>query len=114
MTGTATWTTTPIPAYLLEAGDRIHYGTTVTLAAVHDDGHLVALRWAGGGTDVFRRADFQVHVPDVPVDGYNLWKPTTSPLGCTCLSRRGDDRNWHIVATDDGCRCHGIHDLYDD
>ncbi len=121
MTGTATWTTTNIPAHLLAAGDRVDLeGHTVTLIEAVDHIHFVSL--VGEDPDVYVVANphpfakIAVHVPDEPVDGYDLFKPRPgwSPLGCTCLSRRGDDRNWTVVATDDGCASHGVNDLYDD
>ncbi len=121
MTGTATWTTTPIPAWRVEPGDRITVddGRVCTVTAVYAAGgttRIILDRFPDGMPWTGDRTTVTVHVPDEPVDGYDLFKPRPgwSPLGCTCVSRRGDDRNWHIVATDDGCASHGNGDLYDD
>ncbi len=121
MTGTATWTTTNIPAGKLAVGDRVTVGdTTVDLTTVDGWGHHMILGPIQGDIDVwtiqvYYLVPVAVHVPDEPVDGYGLFKPRPgwSPLGCTCLSRRGDDRNWTIVATDDGCASHGVNDWED-
>jgi hypothetical protein len=115
---TATWTTVPIKACHLAVGDRVNLANcTLDLVKARDCGDYVDLVGEVRGGHVFRALGrhelVTVHVPDVPVDGYNLWKPTTSPLGCTCLSRRGADRNWHIVATDPNCRWCGNHDDWD-
>ncbi len=117
MTGTVTWTTTPMPAWQVERGDLITTGGHTGTVDDVETFHTVVVVTTGRRTHRLDHRDIlTVHVPDEPVDGYNLFKPRPgwSPLGCTCLSRRGDDRNWHIVATDDGCASHGNGDLYDD
>lgn len=103
---TVTWTTTPIPAGKLEPGDKVTIGsTTVTLETAEEWGQCAILGPIQGWIDdwtiqVHYLEPVTVHVPDEPVDGYNLFKPHPgwSPLGCTCLSRRDDDGNWTIVA----------------
>ncbi len=118
MTTTVTWTTTPIPAHRLAAGDRVYLrGLTRPVDGIRDAGNGRIEFMHGIYGCIAEHGDVaMVEVPDEPVDGYDLVKPRPgwSPLGCTCLSRRGDDRNWHIVATDDGCASHGVNDLYDD
>lgn len=128
MTTTATWTTAEIPAYRLEPGDRTYlFGpagrpagvseTTIVRCDVEYD--VVTLLLDTGVTlEGTARQLVTVHVPDVPVDGYNLFKPPATfwPSGCTCLHRRHPDLpgNWAIIYTDPDCRSHGIGDEWED
>lgn len=128
MAGTATWTTTEIPAYLLEPGDRTSlYGPagrpagvdTTTVVRCDVDHDVVTLLLDTGVTlEGDARQMVTVHVPDEPVDGYGLWKskPDTFPSGCTCVYRRNPDwaGNWDLVTTDPDCHSHGVHDNWED
>ncbi len=121
--GTVTWSTAQVPAYKLAAGDRITFeSTTVTLTTVDEWGRYVILGPIQGDIDVWTvqvdyLTDVTVHVPDEPVDGYNLWrpKPTTWVSGCICVHRRHPTLagNWEQISWDTDCPEHGIHDQYD-
>lgn len=113
-----TWTTAPILAYRLAVGDRIAFESVadVTLETVEDwDGRSIVLGPIQGWIDdwtvqVYYREPIIVHVPDQPVDGYDLFRPPPGfwPLGCTCVHRRSGDGNWASVALDPECRgCRG-------
>ncbi len=74
-------------------------------------GGKVELRFGNGITlEGSAWATVDVHVPDEPVDGYNLWRPRIGawPSNCTCVSRRYPTLpgNWDIIARDDRCRAH--------
>jgi hypothetical protein len=107
----ATWTTAPIPASELRAGDRIDVnGEDVTLTDVVENRADVTLQSDRYVLNASTRYMVTAHVPDEPVDGYNLWKPKLGvwPGGCVCVSRRVPDLdgNWEIVARDEECRGH--------
>lgn len=112
---TATWTTATLSAWRLAAGDQIvHDGRTLPVLWVQDeDGGRIAYGIIGRTHLVEGSDPITVTAPDEPVDGYSLWKPTTSPLGCACLSRRTDYGTWITVATDPECRWCNQHDWED-
>ncbi len=109
-----TWSTAPIPASALAVGDHFDTGDgRLTVRQVESPGR----GWTvvtGENQTAFVVAPYgfgdlvTVHVPDEPVDGYNLWrpKPHTFMSGCTCVSRRQDNGNWHVVARLEDCCGH--------
>ncbi len=116
---TVTWSSTTIPAYVLAAGDRIDVnGGDVILTEVITNRATMTL---GSDTHIIEtNHDYAVtvHVPDEPVDGYNLWRPKPGywPSGCVCVARRHptDAGNWEQISWDTDCPEHGIHDQYED
>jgi hypothetical protein len=115
---TVTWSTAPIPAYKLAVGDRVvRNGLRLPVEFVHDPGAGRVFFGAAGRRYLIDGSDpIVVAVPDEPVDGYGLWrpKPHTFPSGCTCVSRRQDNGNWHVVARLDDCWGHDDLLDYDD
>lgn len=115
---TVTWTGATLAAWRLAVGDHtVRDGLALPVLWIQDEaGGRVAYGTIGRTHLAEGSDDITVTAPDVPVDGYDLFKPGPgwSPLGCICLSRRGRDGNWTIVATDDDCRwCNQHHDWED-
>ncbi len=101
----ATWTTNNIPAWHLEAGDRIDrngHALTLLFAMAVDPGRT-AYGTLGRTFNVDARRPVPVHVPDQPIDGYGLWRPlpgTWPYSGCTCVHRRNANGSWGPIGRD--------------
>lgn len=107
---TTTWTTAEIRADHLAVADRAD-AADLTLTLIKVTHHGGAVGFSGlpdGGKEASTfgvPGDYRVtvHVPDEPVDGYNLWRPkpgTFSYSDCTCVHRRQTDGSWRPIDND--------------
>ncbi len=107
---TVTWSTAPIPAYRLAAGDRAFVVDRLVVLTGVTGGATVTLEYESGVYDIDSGAPVDVEVPDEPVDGYDLRRPKPGhwPSGCVCVARRHPtlDGNWETVVRDEQCRGH--------
>lgn len=120
---TATWSTAPIPLWRIHVGDRVSlHGRLLPVTATVELAGEVLLTAEHGDSKVELAVDgsqtIDTHVPDEPVDGYDLWRPkqNTWVSGCICVHRRHPTlaSNWEQISWDTGCPEHGIQYSYDD
>lgn len=119
--GTVTWSTAPIPASALRAGDRVlSEGRLLPVDGDPVDVGSGRVQYRAGTHWVTAEGGDRlvVSVPDEPVDGYSLWKPKPSvwPSGCVCLIRANPKMpgNWETVVRDEQCRGHYDWNDYED